>query len=301
MQPNIQTCLAVLFTALIACLASAADPAPEQKAWSILEAGANEKTSTARSEAIYALGLLPDNSRAVAMAEKALTDPAPEVRQAGATALGQMQSHASIPKLEHALDDKEVSVVLAAAHSLWTLHDTQAYEVYYEILIGERKSGQGLIAGEEEKLRDRKKLAELGFEEGIGFVPYASMGWAIGKTIYREKEGDVSPVRAAAAKMLAEDPDPHSGRALVKACSDKSWVVRAAALDALARRGDPAVLKDIEPSLSDEKDIVRYTAAAAVIRLSGAPPSARAREGSYSERDDVEKLPIPDSPSGLRS
>jgi HEAT repeat protein len=71
--------------------------------------------------------------------------------------------------------------------------------------------------------------------------------------------------------VLSEDPDPRSGQALVRACSDKSWVVRAAALDALARRGDPALLKDIEPSLADEKAIVRYTAAAAVIRLSGAP------------------------------
>jgi HEAT repeat protein len=301
MQSHIRTCFAVLFTALVTGLASAADPAPEQKAWSILEAGTNEKNFTTRSEAIYVLGLLPGNFQAVAMAEKALTDPAPEVREAGATALGQMQSHSSIPKLEQALDDKEISVVLAAAHSLWTLHDTQAFEVYYEILIGERKSGQGLIAGKEKMLRDRKKLAELGFEEGIGFVPYASMGWGVAKSIYKEKEGDASPVRAAAAKMLAEDPDPHSARALVKACSDKSWVVRAAALDALARRGDPAALKDIEPRLSDEKEIVRYTAAAAVIRLSGATPSARAPEGSYSERDEVEKLPIPNSPSGPKS
>ena len=268
MQPRMRICLAILFAALLTGLASAADPALEQKAWGILEAGANEKSFTRRSEAIYVLGLLPGNSQAVAMAEKALTDPAPEVREAGATALGQMQSHCSVPKLELALNDKEVSVVLAAAHSLRTLQDKRAYEVYYEILLGERKSGQGLIGDEEKMLRDRKKLAEFGFEEGIGFVPFASMGWEVVKSIHKE---DVSPVRAAAAKVLSEDPDPHSGQALVRACSDKSWVVRAAALDALARRGDPALLKDIEPSLADEKAIVRYTAAAAVIRLSGAP------------------------------
>jgi HEAT repeat protein len=271
MQPRMRICLPVLFAALLAGLASAADPTPEQTAWNILEAGANEKSFTKRSEAIYVLGLLPGNSKAVAMAEKALTDPAPEVREAAATALGQMQSHSSVPKLEHALNDKEVSVVLAAAHSLRILHDKQAYEVYYEILIGERKSGQGLIADREKMLRDRKKMAEFGFEEGIGFVPFASMGWEVVKSIHKE---DVSPVRAAAAKVLAEDPDPHSGQALVRACSDKSWVVRAAALDALARRGDPALLKDIEPSFSDDKDIVRYTAAAAFIRLSGAPMNA---------------------------
>jgi HEAT repeat protein len=293
-------CLAILYVGLTAGAASATDLSPEQKAWSILEAGANEKSFTKRSEAIYVLGLLPGNSQAVAMAEQALADPAPEVRQAGATALGQMQSHSSVPKLERALDDKEISVVLAAAHSLWTLQDKQAYGVYYEILIGERKSGQGLIADEERVLRDHKKLAELGFEEGVGFVPYASMGWGIVKSIYKEKEGDASPVRAAAAKMLAEDPDPHSGQALVKASSDRSWVVRAAALDALARRGDPASVKDIEPSLSDEKEIVRYTAAAAVLRLSGAPPSAKMRESSCPEPGAAEKLSTSDSLAGPR-
>jgi HEAT repeat protein len=74
---------------------------------------------------------------------------------------------------------------------------------------------------------------------------------------------------------LAGDPDPRSGQALAKSCSDKSWIVRVAALDALARRGDRAFLKDIEPHMADEKDRVRYTAAAAIIRLSGGPPRTK--------------------------
>jgi hypothetical protein len=125
-----------------------------------------------------------------------------------------------------------------------------------------------LIAGQEEMFKDRKKLAEFGFEEGIGFSPFTSIGWEIFKAVHKD---DVSPVRAAAATVLADDSDPRSAQALVKSCSDKSWIVRVAALDALARRGDQTFLNDIESHTTDDKDLVRYTAAAAIIRLSGVP------------------------------
>jgi HEAT repeat protein len=262
---------AALFAVLLSGPVPAADPTPEQRSWAILESGVKDKSFTRRSEATHVLGLLPGDARAVALAEKALEDNAPEVRVAGATALGQMQSRSSIPKLQHALSDKEISVVLAAAHSLRTLQDKDPFETYYEILVGERKAGAGLIADQEKMLRDRKKLAQFGFEEGIGFVPFASMGWEAVKVIRKD---DVSPVRAAAAKILADDPDPKTARALVKASSDKSWVVRAACLDAIARRRDPALRTEIEPRLADEKELVRYTAAAAIIRLSEVPVKA---------------------------
>jgi HEAT repeat protein len=75
------------------------------------------------------------------------------------------------------------------------------------------------------------------------------------------------PVRAVAATYLAHDPDPSSGRALVKATNDKDWIVRAAALQALAERGDAALLPKVELKLDDKNWKVRYSAAAAVIRL----------------------------------
>jgi HEAT repeat protein len=272
MLPSMRSCFTLFFITVLAGPVLATDPAQAQKAWDILEAGVKEKSFAKRHDAIQAMGLLAGDSKAVALAEKALDDRAPEVRQAAATTLGQLHSSSSIPKLELALNDKEISVVLAAAHSLWALQDKQGYEVYYEILLGERKGGQGLIAGQEEMFKDPKKLAEFGFEQGIGFNIFTSMGWQIYKVI---RTNDVSPVRAAAAKVLADDPDPRSGQALVKSCSDKSWIVRVAALDALARRGDQAFLKDIEPHTADEKDMVRYTAAAAIIRLSNASPQAK--------------------------
>jgi HEAT repeat protein len=78
-------------------------------------------------------------------------------------------------------------------------------------------------------------------------------------------------VRAAAAKLLVNDPDPRVGQALVRAASDKSWMVRASALLAIAKRGDPELLNGIVPAMSDKNEVVRCTAAAAVIRLTTVP------------------------------
>ena len=77
-----------------------------------------------------------------------------------------------------------------------------------------------------------------------------------------------SPIRAAAAKILASDTDPRSGQALIQAVSDKKWIVQVAALEAIAKRGDPNLLRGIVPAMSDKNDAVRFTAAAAVFRLS---------------------------------
>jgi len=214
--------------------------------------------------AISVLGLLPDDAKARGLAEKALTDDKPEVRSAAAVALGDMKSRTSIPKLKMALDDDDPLVALAAAHALDLMHDGSAYEVYYEVLTGQRKAGKGLIASQTSILKDPKKMAQLGFEEGIGFVPFAGVGWVAIKTITKD---DTSPVRAAAAKVLAKDPDPAATKTLADAAADKNWLVRAAALEALAKRGDPAVLDTVSLCMSDKKEVVKYTAAAAVLRL----------------------------------
>jgi hypothetical protein len=117
------------------------------------------------------------------------------------------------------------------------------------VLTGERRAGKGLIKEQLDTLKDKKKMAKMGFEEGIGFIPFAGMGYEAFKTVTKN---DSSPVRAAAAKQLAQDPDPGTVKALVKATTDKNWRVRAAALD-------------------DVKDDVRLSAAACVAHLSETP------------------------------
>jgi len=197
----------------------------------------------------------------------------PEVRISAATSLGKMSAKDAIPSLREALKDEKVEVILAAASALHSLGDPSAYLVYYAVLTGERKSGEGILAEQKKALSDPKKIAQIGFEQGIGFVPFASIGLGAIKAL---TPNDDSPVRAAAAVALATDPDPKSGEALVRAVQDKSWIVRAAALDAIARRNDSSLIPRIMNGLNDGKPEVKYAAAAAVYHLAILP----ARKGN---------------------
>jgi HEAT repeat protein len=237
---------------------------PQQQAWDILRAGVNQKNTGKRTQAVRALRLLPGDAEATKMAQMALQDRKPEVRAAAATALGLMGSKESTPELKNALSDRKPAVALAAAHALQLLNDPAGYQVYYEVLTGEHKSADGLVAQQMQTLKDGKKMAELGFEEGLGFIPFADIGVSAVKAARKD---DTSPVRAAAARALVNDVDPRVGQALVRAASDKSWIVRASALLAIAKREDPEFLDAIVPALSDKNGVVRCTAAAAVIRL----------------------------------
>ena len=260
---------------------------PKQEAWQILNAACTGDKTSRRALAIRVLALMPNDAKALKLAEKALDDDKPEVRSAAAAALGDIKSRTSIAKLRAALDDNDPSVALAAAHSLDLMHDDSGYEVYYEVLTGQRKAGRGLIASQTSVLKDPKKMAQLGFEEGIGFIPFAGIGW---ETIKIIRKDDSSPVRAAAAKVLAKDPDPAATKALADAVGDKSWLVRAAALEALAKRGDPSVLDTVQLYLSDQKDAVKYTAAAAVLRLTAVKESNRSVMEKKNQENTKKKI-----------
>lgn len=244
---------------------------PQHKAWDILQNAVTSPRTLNRTDGVRALGLLKDNARARETAEDALQDPNPEVRAAAATALGQMHATESIPKLQRALSDAKVPVVMAAAHSLRDLKDSApAYAVYFGLLTGTRKTGDGFIAEQVNTLKNPRELAKIGFSEGIGYIPFAGIGWDAYRTIHKR---DPNPVRAVAATYLAHDPDPATAKALLNATRDKNWIVRAAAIEAIAQRGDPSLMPKLERSFSDRNPKVRYSAAAAVIRLSEIEPS----------------------------
>jgi len=241
-------------------------PTVKEQAWDLLQNGIQENSTDKRAAAVRVLCLLTGETKSVRLASRALSDDKPQVRVAAAVALGELHAKSAIPKLEKALSDKEPLVTLAAAHALLIMKDALAYEVYYEILTGERRGSKGLVAEQLDTLRDPKKMALLGFEEGIGFVPFAGIGFTAYRTIMKD---DSSPVRAAAAKVLIEDHDSVVEDAMVRAATeDKNQLVRSAALDALARRGNPAVIDRIVPAMADDKDAVKYTAAAAIVHLS---------------------------------
>jgi HEAT repeat protein len=260
---------------VLACFAQDDIESPKHRAWDLLQTAAFSKQTAERTNGIRALGLLRDNTHARELAETGLKDPNPDVRVAGATALGQMHATESIPKLEQALGDNRVAVVMAAAHALRQLKDEKiAYAVYYDLLTGERKSGDGLIAKQMDTLKNPKELAKIGVSEGVGFIPFAGIGWDAWRTMHKK---DPNPVRAVAASYLANDPDPATSKALVKATNDKNWIVRAAAIEAIAQRGDSSLMANIEPKLTDKNPKVRYSAAAAIIRLSGTEQSKTAK------------------------
>jgi HEAT repeat protein len=250
---------------------------PKDQAWAVLREGLGETKAPKRMEAVRSLSLLPGHRLAIGAALRALNDKNSSVRTAAAATLGQLNATSAIPALKEALEDKDLSVVLAAAHALLLLKDKSAYGIYYAILVGDKKGSEGLIQGQMERLKDPKQMAQLGFEEGIGFVPFGGMGYEAYRQIMKK---DSSPIRAAAARFLARDPDPVSQDALVQtALADKDEIVREAALDALAERGDPRCVERLMKNLSDEKDAVRYRTAATIIHLSNASrkPGTRAQ------------------------
>ncbi len=256
----------LLWAQTAAQVTTGADPktALVDKAWELLRDGTKEKGTEHRASAVRALSLLQGERRAVSLAIRALSDSKSEVRTAAATALGEMHATTSIPNLKVALSDKELTVVLAAAHSLINLKDTTPFEVYYAILTGDRK-GSGLISGQLAILKDPKKMALLGFREGIGYLPFGDIGYTAVRTM--TKDGS-APVRATAAKALADDADPVTQNMLAQeALSDKSELVRIAALEAISKRGDPAAIDKITTALNDPKSSVKYAAAAAILHL----------------------------------
>ena len=186
-----------------------------------------------------------------------------------------MNAKSAIPKLQDLINtEKDSAVIITAAHSLIQLGDPIGFNVYYADLTGERKFGQGLLEEQLKMLNDPRKMARIGFEQAIGFVPFGGISYTAFKMI---RKGSVSAVRAAAAKVLADNPDPKTAEALVNAAtSDKSWLVRDAALDAISHRGDPTLSSRIVPALNDNKSIVRYTAAAAIIHLADIKSANRA-------------------------
>jgi HEAT repeat protein len=230
-----------------------------------------------RVKALTALGLLRGNVEAEKLATAALKHSKGDVRAAAANALGTMQARRAKDSLEAALDDNEPAVVLAAANSLMLLKDTDfAYDVYYGVLTGTMRTNNGAIREQIKEqmkiLHDKKKVAELGIEQGVGFIPYGGLGYGMVKTLVKS---DNSPVRAAAAKKLAHDPDPATAKALVSATQDKNWLVRVAALEAISERSDRSLVPKVAPSLDDDKDDVRYTGAACIAHLSSLPAKRR--------------------------
>jgi HEAT repeats len=127
-------------------------------AWDILEKGHTSRHAKERIIAVRALGQLPGNSRAVELAEELIVDGEPDVRVAAALTLGQLNAVRSIPLLREALKDKNIHVDFAASNALLSLGDSSGYAIYYEVLIGKRKSGEGPVEEQKRLIKDPKAM-----------------------------------------------------------------------------------------------------------------------------------------------
>jgi len=241
--------------------------APTGIAWDILEKGHTSRHAKERIIAVRALGQLPGNSRAVELAEELIVDREPDVRAASALTLGQLNAMRSIPLLREALKDKNIHVDFAASNALLSLGDSSGYAIYYEVLIGKRKSGEGPVEEQKRLIKDPKAMTLMMLGTAAGFASYAGYGWAMFQVISKDYAG---PVRVEAVQKLAKDADAQTEAALIKAASNKNWKLRVAALEALAQRGDPRLADTLASHLSDKNQAVRSAAAAGFIRLSGA-------------------------------
>ncbi len=274
-----ESCALAFLAMVLVLVPRASAQAPPDPAWTILQSGSINKTVEQRVATMRVLQLIPGNAKAVAMAELALKDKEPDVRSAAALTLGAIGAKTSIPALFAAVKtDKEGAVVMAEAKALIELGDEGGYSVYYALLTGQLKSGSNLIESQQEELHellsDPKKMQNMAFQQGIGFVPYGGIGLEAFTMIHNSEEQD--PIlKATSIKILARDPDPRTEKAILAMISDKHPLVRAAAYDAMALRGDPTILADLTSGLTDENQEVKMTAAAAAIHLSDVAKTAK--------------------------
>jgi HEAT repeat protein len=252
-------------------------PVPD-RAWNLLDAGLQEQSTFKRTIAVRVLSLMPGEDRSLRLSLHALKDNKSQVRAAAAYALGELHDKSAITPLEKTLADKDTSVVIASANALLKFKDPAAYKIFYAVLTGDMKGGKGLIASQLDQLKNAKQMALMGFQEGIGFIPYAGMGYDAYRAIRKD---DSSPVRSTAARALLDDPDPVTEDALVQAAvADKSEIVRNAALSTLAKRGDPKIIERLAVALNDDKDSVRYSAAATILHLADVEEKAKQPHGA---------------------
>jgi hypothetical protein len=140
-------------------------------------------------------------------------------------------------------------------------------------MAGERKDQPGKMHSMMKEAKHRlspSQLALMGAKEGAGifFGPAGSAIDAVQEAMKENKKDSGAPGRAAAAAILAKDPDPYSLTLLEWALGDNNWAVRVAVAKALGERGNQHSAVLLSPLLSDPHHAVRYMAAASIVRLS---------------------------------
>lgn len=268
----------------------AAQPSAQASAWKTLTTAISDHNAIRRQQAVDALSTLAGMRRAVQMVELRLTDKHAAVRADAATALAEMNSRQSLPKLRKALDDESEQVQFAAARALWKMGDHSGRAFLSEVLQGESTPSNGMIRqgldDANRKMRNPRQLALLGINEASSALlgPF-SFGVKMAEQLAKDKSADA---RALSASLLAFDHDPESVSKLQAALHDKSSLVRLAAAKALGQHPCSQVVPDLLELSNSDKDAIKYMAAASILRISAkakAVRTAHRAECELSNRD----------------
>ena len=243
--------------------------APVDRAWEVLTKAMGEGVDHRRQALAAIAAIDPENQRAVKLAEDALQDKEPLVREMAAYALGEMKARQAIPSLREALSDKG-EVAFAAAKALSDMGDPGGRDMFVAVIAGDRSDAPGIaekaVRDAKHKLKHPQGLLLLGAQDTAGvFFPPAAYGIVAAKETFKEKG---TSGRAVAAAYLAKDPEPYAVTLLEWALTDPNHGVRVAAARGLAKRGDAGSIPKLEPLLDDEHNSVRTMAAAAIIHIS---------------------------------
>jgi HEAT repeat protein len=226
-----------------------------------------------RIAAIQSMGIIRPDPRPVALVEALLNERDSGTRQSACSALGEMKSRASIPKLHDALNDIAGEVVFAAARALYEMGDPAGRAVLVAVLAGDQEDASGLVAGSLRDARvtvhDPRSLFLIGVRTGAGLLGPFGIGVPIAERLLKDKEASG---KTAAALLLSTDTTDASKRAIRIALGDRNWTVRAGAARAVAARDLLEFYDDIVAMLDDKRDEAAYTAAAVVIRLKQPAP-----------------------------
>jgi HEAT repeat protein len=262
-----------------AVLVAGQTPAPDERAWGLLQRALKDKNPDTRKEAVLALSLAGARDPFVPQLEAMLNDKDVQVRVATIASLEDLKNKRTVAALRKALQDDVPEVSFAAAKALWALKDSGGKAALLSVLSGEARTSSGFLTKQKRDamrmMHTPKPMFMFALTHGIGFAPVPGLGAGVASMQGLLSDPSVSG-RAAAALLLGKESDTATTEALREALSDKDWSVRAAAVHSLALRNSRVFKPDFESMLRDTKEAVRLRAAAAYLRLDP-PPKARRR------------------------
>jgi HEAT repeat protein len=273
------------FLFVLGALVAAAQP--NVAAWDVLKKGLAESNPDKRKQAVLSVGSIGPAPEVIELMNEALRDKDVVVRQTAAAEIADAKLRQCIPNLKAALDDTG-EVAVQAAKALWEMGDHESSRPVFEgVITRELKNNAGFFEGAirdaKSKIRDRRKLAQMGAMEASGALlgPF-SMGIVLGQDMMKDSG---APTRALALITLSKDCDPSDTQLMDWALTnDKSNLVRAAAAKSLGQCGNPTTVDKLMRLLAEDSDAVRYMAAAAVVRLSIPQPPKPAQPAAAPAR-----------------